>query len=314
MKGSSKFSKELMQDGDEVKQEKVLKLLDEYVLHVDRGRTVVQTEQSLDLLDQYVMHVERGAHVDLEAGRSRQWDVRHQAGVHDRGSRNAVLQNSKALTRQGSERNLTQNIKRERGGGDKWGTFRAIDRVRRNIRGIQNDNKSLIKPENHLHSKHGIRAKRSQREGGMVEGSTFSHKRRQKDREENKADDIERKSGQWYRSSIDDGKRIQEELTKEHARQRRNTEAGNKTADWGEESSRDLFTGPWTHTVQLGDAVHLSWSVVEGEDEIEFLVEAATRGYVGVGFSPGGGMAAADIVLAWVDDNTAQVYLVVSSL
>jgi hypothetical protein len=313
MKGSSKFSTELMQDGDEVKQEKVLELLDEYVLHVDRGRTVVQTEQSLDLLDQYVMHVERGAHVDLETDRNRQRDVRHQTGVQDRGSRNAVLQNSKALTRQGSDRNLPHNIKRGRGGGDKWGTFRAIDRVRRNIRGIQNGNKSLIKPKNRLHSKHAIRAKRSQREG-MVEGSTFSDKRRQKIREDNKADGIGRKPGQWYRSSIDDGKGIQEELTEEHARQRRNTEAGNKTADWAEETNRDLLTGPWTHTVQLGDWVHLSWNVLEAEQEIEFLVEAATRGYVGVGFSPGGEMAAADIVLAWVDDNTAQVYLVVSAL
>jgi hypothetical protein len=301
-----------MQDGDEVKQEKVLQLLDEYVLHVDRGRTAVQTEQSLDLLDQYVMHVDRGAHVDLEAARSWQWDVRHQAGLQEGGSRAAALQNTKALTRRGSERNLTQNIKRERGDGDKWGTFRAIDRERGNIRGIRNGNKSLIKPKKHLRSTHGIRAKRSLREDGMLEGAIFSHKRRQKYREENEAD-IGLKLGQGYRSNIDDDKGIQEEFTAAHPRQRRSIETGNRTVDWGEEPSRDLITGPWTHTVQLGDSVHLSWNVLEG-DEIEFLVEAATRGYVGVGFSPEGGMAAADIMLAWVDDITADVFLVVSSL
>jgi hypothetical protein len=310
IKGSSKFNNELTQDGDKVKQEQVLELLDQYVLHVDRGRTDDQTEETLDLLDQYVMHVDRGAHVDPEASRGWEWGVRRQADVQDRASRNVVLQSSQDLTRQESKRNLAQNITRERGGGDKWGAFRAIDRVRRNIRGIEKGNKGLIKPKNHLRSKHGIRAKRSLREGGTVEGAAIADKRGQEYGEENTAIVMGTKPGHWYKSSVgDDAKGIAED-----SRKRRNIEAGNKTADSVEETNRDLITGPWTHTVQLDDSVNLSWNVVDGEDDIEFLVEAATRGYVGVGFSPGGGMAAADIVLGWVDDNTGEVYLVVSPL
>lgn len=315
IKGSSKFNNELMQDGDKVKQEKVLELLDQYVLHVDRGRTDAQTEEALDLLDQYVMHVDRGAHVDVEASRGWESDVRHQAGVQDRGSRNVVLQNSKDLTRQGSKRKLTQNITGERGGGHKWGAFRVTDRVRRNIRGIEKGKKGLTKPKNRLRSKHRIRAKRSLREARTVEGAAISDKRRQEYKEENTADVMGPNPGHWSKSYVgDDGKGITEELIAAESRQRRNIEAGNKTADSGEETSRDLIAGPWTHTVQLDDSVNLSWNVMDGEDDIEFLVEAATRGYVGVGFSPGGGMAAADIVLGWVDDNTGDVHLVVSSL
>lgn len=300
IKGSSKFNNELMQDGDKIKQEKVLELLDQYVLHVDRGRTDDQTEETLDLLDQYVMHVDRGAHVDPEASRGWEWDARPQAGVQDRVSTNVVLQNSKDLSRRGSKRDLTQNITH------KWGAFRAIDRVRRNIRGIEKSNKGLIKPKNRLRSKHGIRAKRSLREGAAI-----SDERGQEYKEENTADVEGTKSGLWYKSNVgDDAKGRAEEITATDSRYRRNIEAGNKTADSVEETNRDLITGPWTHTVQLGESVNLSWSVVDGEDDIEFLVEAATRGYVGVGFSPGGRMAAADIILGWVDDNTGEVYLV----
>lgn len=313
IKGSSKFNNELMQDGD--KQKKVLELLDQYVLHVDRGRADYQTEEAVDLLDQYVMHVDRGARVDLETSRGWEWDVRHQAGVQDRESRNVGLQNSKDLTRRGSKKNQIQNIIRERGGGHKWGAFRATDRVRRNIRGTEKGKKGLTKPKNRLHSKHGVRAKRSLREARTVEGAAISDKRRREYREENTADVMGPNPGHWFKSYVRDyGKGIAEEFIAAESRQRRNIEAGNKTGDSGEETSRDLITGPWTHTVQLDDSVNLSWNVMDAEGDVEFLVEAATRGYVGVGFSPGGGMAAADIVLGWVDDNTGDVYLVVSSL
>ena len=42
-----------------------------------------------------------------------------------------------------------------------------------------------------------------------------------------------------------------------------------------------------------------------------FPRQVATLGYVGLGFSPTGGMAGADIVLAWVDEKQ-QVQLSVS--
>jgi hypothetical protein len=310
---SSRLSNEqLMQDGDEARQGEVLELLDQYVLHVDRGRTVDQTEESVDLLDQYVMHVDRGAHADLESGRSWQWDALHQAEGQDPGSRTLVQQNSKDLTNQGSKKNLTQSIHDGRvGDGDNWGAFRAINRVRRNIRGIESGNKRLIKPKYRLRLTHGIRSKRSLREEVTVEGRTFSDRRQDYMAEDKGV--MERKPGQWSRSIAGDGKETAEKFVGAHSRYTRNTETGNKTDDSREDPARDLIAGPWSHAVQLGHSVHLSWNVVDGE-EIEFLVEAATRGYVGVGFSAAGGMAAADIVLAWVDDNTGEAYLVVSSL
>lgn len=68
----------------------------------------------------------------------------------------------------------------------------------------------------------------------------------------------------------------------------------------------------WTHAEVLdrrGDVV-LRWQ--PRHQEILFRVEARTRGYVGIGFSPDGGMEGADIVLGWVDDRTGQGYLLVS--
>ncbi|XP_064596675.1 DBH-like monooxygenase protein 1 homolog [Liolophura sinensis] len=46
------------------------------------------------------------------------------------------------------------------------------------------------------------------------------------------------------------------------------------------------------------------------DDEfIRFKVTVETRGYIGVGFSPNGGMKGSDIVIGWVDDVTGQGYL-----
>lgn len=69
----------------------------------------------------------------------------------------------------------------------------------------------------------------------------------------------------------------------------------------------------WTHAEVLdgnkGDVV-LRWQ--PRHQEILFRVEARTMGYVGIGFSPDGGMQGADIVLGWVDDRSGQGYLLVS--
>ncbi|XP_047468421.1 uncharacterized protein LOC125024667 [Penaeus chinensis] len=40
-----------------------------------------------------------------------------------------------------------------------------------------------------------------------------------------------------------------------------------------------------------------------GEEDIVFEVQVATKGYVGLGFSPNGGMTGSDIVLGWVTDD-----------
>jgi len=61
------------------------------------------------------------------------------------------------------------------------------------------------------------------------------------------------------------------------------------------------------HTVLDRDGLfHLSW--IPEKEGITFKIEVATHGYVGLGFSPGGGMHGADIVLCWLD-NRGVVHL-----
>ncbi|XP_069165930.1 MOXD1 homolog 1-like isoform X2 [Procambarus clarkii] len=45
-----------------------------------------------------------------------------------------------------------------------------------------------------------------------------------------------------------------------------------------------------------------------GDNQVIFEVQVATKGYVGLGFSPNGGMKGADMVLGWVDDS-GKVFL-----
>ncbi|ROT69493.1 dopamine beta hydroxylase [Penaeus vannamei] len=47
-------------------------------------------------------------------------------------------------------------------------------------------------------------------------------------------------------------------------------------------------------------AYFMLWTPLEERLVVE--VQVATRGYVGLGFSPTGGMKGADVVLGWVDD------------
>lgn len=68
----------------------------------------------------------------------------------------------------------------------------------------------------------------------------------------------------------------------------------------------------WTHSESLdkNGSVVLRWQ--PRHQEILFRVEARTKGYVGIGFSPDGKMENADIVLAWVEDSTNRSFLMVS--
>ncbi|KAG5898695.1 hypothetical protein JTB14_030645 [Gonioctena quinquepunctata] len=76
-------------------------------------------------------------------------------------------------------------------------------------------------------------------------------------------------------------------------------------------SSDDIL---WTHSEVLDheERVILRWQ--PRHQEILFRVEARTRGYVGLGFSPDGKMEKADIILGWVDDRTNKAILMVSLL
>lgn len=77
------------------------------------------------------------------------------------------------------------------------------------------------------------------------------------------------------------------------------------------DASSDIL---WTHSESLdkNGSVVLRWQ--PRHQEILFRIEARTRGYVGIGFSPDGKMENADIVLAWVEDETEKAFLLVSSL
>ncbi|XP_069946728.1 MOXD1 homolog 1 [Cherax quadricarinatus] len=54
------------------------------------------------------------------------------------------------------------------------------------------------------------------------------------------------------------------------------------------------------------DKYVLQWT--PREKDVIFEVQVATKGYVGLGFSPNGGMKGADIILGWVDD-TGNIFL-----
>ncbi|XP_033098160.1 DBH-like monooxygenase protein 2, partial [Anneissia japonica] len=57
--------------------------------------------------------------------------------------------------------------------------------------------------------------------------------------------------------------------------------------------------------LDLQENVQIFWSVED--DMIIFEIRANTTGYIGIGFSPNGGMKGADIVLGWVKDGTPYI-------
>lgn len=65
----------------------------------------------------------------------------------------------------------------------------------------------------------------------------------------------------------------------------------------------------WTHSVALDSEgfIVLRWQ--PRHQEILFRIEAKTLGYIGLGFSPNGGMEGADIVIGWVDDKDHKAML-----
>ncbi|XP_018017865.1 DBH-like monooxygenase protein 1, partial [Hyalella azteca] len=62
------------------------------------------------------------------------------------------------------------------------------------------------------------------------------------------------------------------------------------------------------HQVQLDKYGNFVMKWNPDKDHVEIQVEVRTQGYVGIGFSPSGGMRGADIILGWVDDD-GQPYL-----
>jgi hypothetical protein len=56
----------------------------------------------------------------------------------------------------------------------------------------------------------------------------------------------------------------------------------------------------WTHQIRVETGVEVKWNS-EDPSYLTMEVSAPTKGYVGVGFSPSGGMQGSDIMIGWVD-------------
>jgi len=66
------------------------------------------------------------------------------------------------------------------------------------------------------------------------------------------------------------------------------------------------LSSEYDHFVALDPAekMKLYWTVNKADESISFALEAATTGWVGLGFTPGTGrMIGADMVIGWVKDD-----------
>lgn len=64
--------------------------------------------------------------------------------------------------------------------------------------------------------------------------------------------------------------------------------------------------------LRIGEDLLFKWRI-DGDD-IEFDVEASTRGWLAVGLSPNGGMAGSDVMLGWVDDDSGIARVIDASI
>ena len=82
---------------------------------------------------------------------------------------------------------------------------------------------------------------------------------------------------------------------------------------WVSVTAADLSSEFAHHAVlDPGELMKLYWTVDWDQETISFAVEAATTGWVGLGFSSGNGrMIGSDVVIGWVKDSKG--YLTVST-
>ncbi len=65
-----------------------------------------------------------------------------------------------------------------------------------------------------------------------------------------------------------------------------------------------LSAAQWMHTMTLDplNKYHLKWSFDQHKQQITFNVVVETRGWIGFGISPNGGMTGSDLIIGWIDD------------
>lgn len=73
-------------------------------------------------------------------------------------------------------------------------------------------------------------------------------------------------------------------------------------------------TESYTHTLIVNDDMPtqyvIFWKLINNSEEIQFEVHCRTTGWVGLGFSPNGGMAGSDIVIGWVNNGEAHLKVI----
>src|SRR5258708_6486469 len=53
---------------------------------------------------------------------------------------------------------------------------------------------------------------------------------------------------------------------------------------------------------------HISWITDDESETITVIASVQTRGWIGFGISPNGGMTGSDIVIGWVSDSDSKAY------
>ena len=66
----------------------------------------------------------------------------------------------------------------------------------------------------------------------------------------------------------------------------------------------------WSHQLWLDpyEKYSIKWSVDSEKQSITFLCEVQTRGWIGFGLSPNGGMKGSDLIIGWIDDNSGVTH------
>lgn len=121
----------------------------------------------------------------------------------------------------------------------------------------------------------------------------------QRQKRQNRKSSVTAENQDWIESDYGTNTEIRQK-TSRAKRDAASNEPSNEASQW---THREVLDG-------VGNVV-LRWQ--PRHQEILFRVEARTLGYVGIGFSPNGGMEGADMVLAWVDDRSLRPYLLVST-
>ena len=73
---------------------------------------------------------------------------------------------------------------------------------------------------------------------------------------------------------------------------------------------RAIDSTVWSHQLWLdpSEKYSLKWNVDLEKESITFLCEVQTRGWIGFGLSPNGGMKDSDIIIGWIDDNSGRTH------